>query len=71
VDWGQAANIGKSLLLSPLFGFALAAALLLLMKAVIRDKRIYEAPKGTEPPPFWIRSLLILTCTDELFSRFE
>ena len=26
VDWGQAANIGKALLLSPLFGFALAAA---------------------------------------------
>src|SRR6202049_4523204 len=26
VDWGQAANIGKSLVLSPLFGFALAAA---------------------------------------------
>jgi inorganic phosphate transporter, PiT family len=67
VDWGQAANIGKSLLLSPLFGFALAAALLLLMKAVIRDKRLYEAPKGTEPPPFWIRSLLILTCTGVSF----
>jgi inorganic phosphate transporter, PiT family len=24
VDWAQAANIGKSLLLSPIFGFALA-----------------------------------------------
>ena len=29
VDWTQAANIGKALLLSPLFGFALAAVLLL------------------------------------------
>ena len=67
VDWGQAANIGKSLLLSPLFGFALAAALLLLMKVVIRDKRLYEAPKGAEPPPFWIRSLLVLTCTGVSF----
>ncbi|HXO60287.1 MAG TPA: inorganic phosphate transporter [Candidatus Acidoferrales bacterium] len=67
VDWGQAANIGKSLLLSPLFGFALAAALLLVMKAVIRDKRLYEAPQGTEPPPFWIRGLLILTCTGVSF----
>src|SRR6202166_353091 len=35
VDWGQALNIGKSLLLSPLFGFALAAALLLVMKAIM------------------------------------
>lgn len=67
VDWGQAANIGKSLLLSPLFGFALAAALLLLMKVVIRDKRLYEAPKGAAPPPFWIRSLLVLTCTGVSF----
>src|ERR1700733_8359715 len=28
VDWSQAANVGKALLLSPLFGFALAAVLL-------------------------------------------
>jgi inorganic phosphate transporter, PiT family len=67
VDWGQAANIGKSLLLSPIFGFVLAAGLFLVMKAVIRDKRLYEAPKGTEPPPFWIRSLLVLTCTGVSF----
>ncbi len=67
VDWAQAANIGKSLLLSPIFGFVLAAGLLLVMKAVIKDKRLYEAPKGTEPPPFWIRGLLILTCTGVSF----
>src|SRR5438552_3897487 len=32
VDWTQAANIGKALLLSPLFGFALAALLLFILK---------------------------------------
>jgi PiT family inorganic phosphate transporter len=69
VDWGQAANIGKSLLVSPLVGFALAAVLLLIMKVVITDKRLYEAPKGTEPPPFWIRGLLILTCTAVSFAH--
>src|ERR1700753_4096916 len=69
VDWGQAANIGKSLLLSPIFGFVLAAGLFLVMKAVIKDKRLYEAPKGTEPPPFWIRSLLVLTCTGVSFAH--
>ncbi len=67
VDWAQAANIGKSLLLSPIFGFALAATLFLGLKAVIKDKRLYEAPKGTEPPPWWIRSMLILTCTGVSF----
>src|SRR5271169_5066730 len=35
VDWAQAAGIGKSLVLSPIFGFALAALLLTLMKAII------------------------------------
>jgi PiT family inorganic phosphate transporter len=69
VDWGQAASVGKSLLISPIFGFMLAGALLLLMKAVIKDKRLYEAPKGTEPPPFWIRGLLILTCTGVSFAH--
>ncbi len=67
VDWVQAATIGKSLLMSPIFGFALAASLFLLMKAIIKDKRLYEAPVGTEPPPFWIRSLLVLTCTGVSF----
>src|SRR6202451_4428790 len=67
VDWAQAANIGKSLLLSPIFGFALAAGLFLTLKAVIKNKKLYEAPEGTEPPPFWIRSLLILTCTGVSF----
>src|SRR5579862_6056194 len=38
VDWGQAANVGKSLILSPLVGFLIAGLLLTLMKAVIRDK---------------------------------
>src|SRR5262249_2889175 len=52
VDWAQAMNIGKSLLLSPLVGFICAAILLLLMKALVKEKKLYEAPEGTEPPPF-------------------
>jgi PiT family inorganic phosphate transporter len=67
VDWEQAAKIGKSLVLSPIVGFIVAALLLLATKAVIKDKKLYEAPKGTEPPPFWIRSLLFLTCTGVSF----
>jgi PiT family inorganic phosphate transporter len=69
VDWGQAANVGKSLLLSPLVGFVAAALLLLLAKALIPNKRLYEAPKGAEPPPFWIRALLVLTCTGVSFAH--
>ena len=46
-----------------------AGLLLLLMKALITDKRLYEAPEGTEPPPFWIRGLLIFTCTAVSFAH--
>src|ERR1700734_2320972 len=63
VDWGQATNIGKSLLLSPLVGFVCAYLLLKLMKVVVKTRAFYEAPEGTEPPPFWIRALLLITCT--------
>jgi PiT family inorganic phosphate transporter len=67
VDWAQATNIGKSLVLSPIVGFFMAGLLLLGMRAVIKDKQLYEAPKGDEPPPWWIRGLLILTCTGVSF----
>jgi inorganic phosphate transporter, PiT family len=69
VDWGQALNIGKSLLLSPMVGFACASLLLLLMKAVVKNRKLYEAPEGTQPPPFWIRALLLLTCTGVSFAH--
>src|ERR1700690_3702931 len=67
VDWAQAANIGKALLLSPVVGFGCAALLLLLAKALIKDPKLYTAPEGAAPPPFYIRCLLILTCTGVSF----
>lgn len=69
VDWGQAVNIGKSLLVSPIVGFVGAALLLLVFKALIPSRQLYEAPKGTEPPPFWTRAMLILTCTGVSFAH--
>src|SRR6201998_3086184 len=63
VDWSKATEIGYALLLSPLFGFVLAAVLLLLLKVVVRNAALYVEPKGDEAPPWWIRGILILTCT--------
>src|SRR6202161_4741573 len=63
VDWSKAKEVGEALLLSPLFGFALAAALLLLLRSIVRVPALYAEPKGNEPPPWWIRGILILTCT--------
>jgi inorganic phosphate transporter, PiT family len=63
VDWSKVTEIGYALLLSPLFGFVLAALLLLVAKVLIPVKALYEAPKSDAPPPIWIRGLLVLTCT--------
>ena len=65
VDWSQAGNVGKALLLSPLFGFALAAVLLFALKIVLQraTPALFAEPKGDQPPPTWIRGILILTCT--------
>lgn len=69
VDWAQATKIGYSLLLSPLVGFGCAALLLLALRALVKSRELYEAPKGNTPPPWWIRSLLILTCTGVSFAH--
>ena len=63
VDWSKATEIGQALLFSPLVGFAAAAALFLALRFVVRNPALYSEPKGNEPPPWWIRGLLILTCT--------
>ncbi|MBW6421534.1 inorganic phosphate transporter [Rhizobium sp. XQZ8] len=69
VDWSQATSIGTSLLVSPVVGFGLAAILLLVMKVLVRNKALYEEPKGNKPPPWWIRGLLIFTCTGVSFAH--
>jgi PiT family inorganic phosphate transporter len=63
VDWTQATTIGKALLFSPIFGFCLAAILLLVVKFVIPSKELFAEPVGDKPPPTWIRGILVLTCT--------
>jgi PiT family inorganic phosphate transporter len=63
VDWSKATEIGYALLLSPVFGFCVAAVLLLVLKFVVRNAALYAEPKGDQPPPWWIRGILILTCT--------
>ena len=69
VDWAQAAKVGYSLLFSPLIGFVASALLLMALKLVARSPKLYQEPKGAEPPPLWIRSLLILTCTGVSFAH--
>jgi inorganic phosphate transporter, PiT family len=63
VNWQKAQEIGMSLLISPLFGFFLAVMLMYMMRVFIKNKKIFKEPDTKKAPPFWIRVVLLLTCT--------
>src|ERR1700748_901317 len=69
VDWNQALNVFQALLFSPIMGFGLAFAALWLLKTLVRIPVLYEEPKSDAPPPWWIRGLLVLTCTGVSFAH--
>ncbi len=69
VDWAQAIKIGYALLLSPMIGFGFAALLLLALRVFVKNRSLYKAPKGNTPPPWWIRGMLIVTCTGVSFAH--
>ena len=62
LNWDQVAKVFKALIFSPAIGFIFAALIFAAFKLLLRDPRLYEAPRGNEPPPFYIRLMLILMC---------
>lgn len=65
-NWDKAKDVGMSLLISPLFGFALAIGLMYLLRILIKQKAIFKSPddlKKNQTPPMWIRGILVTTCT--------
>ena len=69
VDWAQATKVGYSLLLSPVVGFGCAALLLLVLRSLVKNPELYREPKGQMPPPWWVRGILILTCSGVSFAH--
>jgi PiT family inorganic phosphate transporter len=69
VDWDQAITVGKALLISPVVGFVFSALLLLVLKLLVHNPKLYDEPHGTTPPPWWIRGLLVATCTGVSFAH--
>jgi PiT family inorganic phosphate transporter len=63
INWEQAYKIGMALFWSPVVGFCGAGLLLLILKALVHRDDLYKAPEGKNPPPIWIRCILVLTCT--------
>ncbi|WP_372239823.1 inorganic phosphate transporter [Pseudomonas sp. SCB32] len=67
--WSQLLTVGYALLLSPVVGFVSAFMLLRAMSASIRNRALFHSPEGRTPPPWWIRGLLIVTCTGVSFAH--
>ena len=63
VNWAKAQEVLYGLAIAPLIGFGCALVLLLIMKQVLRNPKLYAKPEGNAPPPRGIRGLLIFTCT--------
>jgi inorganic phosphate transporter, PiT family len=63
VNWPKVKEVFMALLISPVFGFVLAGGLLLLLKVVIKDERLFKEPDKDKAPPLWIRCTLIGTCS--------
>jgi inorganic phosphate transporter, PiT family len=69
VDWHQVWSVLSSLLVSPILGFVLALILYQIIKRLIHDKHLYEPPKKDKPPVWWMRAILILTCSGVSFAH--
>ena len=69
VNWAKAKDVGMALLISPIIGFVMSAILLLVMKIVIKNPKLFTSPEGKQPPPGWIRALLMFTCTGVSFAH--
>jgi inorganic phosphate transporter, PiT family len=68
VHWAQLWKVLEALALSPLLGFILAGALYFLCRRTFHDPHLYE-PVKDRPPIWWMRGILILTCTGVSFSH--
>jgi inorganic phosphate transporter, PiT family len=68
VHWAQLWKVLESLALSPILGFLLAGALYYLCRKFLHDKHLYE-PVKDKPPIWWMRGILILTCSGVSFAH--
>ncbi len=69
VDWSQVQKVMTGLWMAPLIGFIGALVLMLVLRAIARNPKLYTKPEAGAPPPTGIRALLIFTCTAVSFAH--
>jgi PiT family inorganic phosphate transporter len=68
VHWAQLWKVLEALALSPLLGFVLAGALYFICRKTLHDEHLYR-PVTDKAPVWWMRAILILTCSGVSFSH--
>jgi PiT family inorganic phosphate transporter len=68
VHWTEMWRVLEALAISPILGFVLAGALYLVCRKTLHDPHLYE-PAGDKPPIWWMRGILILTCSGVSFAH--
>ena len=68
INWTKMQEVLLSLLISPLVGFLGAMLLFLIVKALIKQEELYNAPEE-KVPSLWVRGILILTCAGVSFAH--
>ena len=69
INWAKASEVFSSLIISPMVGFVCSAILLLMVKYLIRKPELFQPPDPKKAPPWWIRGVLMLTCTGVSFAH--
>jgi phosphate/sulfate permease len=69
LNWTKVIEVGLSLLISPVIGFGLAFLFMVLLRKLIKNKDIFKEPQGKKPPPLYIRSILVFTCTSVSYAH--
>jgi PiT family inorganic phosphate transporter len=68
VHWSQVATVLKALALSPVLGAILSGLLYLVLRKTVHDENLYK-PAGDEAPVWWMRGVLIFTCSAVSFAH--
>jgi PiT family inorganic phosphate transporter len=68
VHWSQMRTVLEALAISPLLGFVLAGGLYFITRKTLHDPHLYE-PAGEKPPIWWMRGILIFTCSGVSFAH--
>jgi inorganic phosphate transporter, PiT family len=68
VHWPQLWKVLEALAISPVLGFMLAGLLYFICRKTLHDENLYK-PVGDKPPIWWMRGILILTCSGVSFSH--